>query len=528
MNPQELLKDRQRFTDRLSDNPYNARTYLFRADSYLALGFPDLAAGDAYKALLLTDEAIDASGEYHEQAQDALSPAWENEYGSVEEYAKELALKAYQRLSRSLRKCGCCRSAYEFCERGLVLDPEDSWLQDEKDLLMAMAKPVDGKPFDPLALPTQGSARRELYPWNNYEPDRFSSDTLAILNTEMALVAPKCEVLTTELPLLTVDGSPDPAGTKVKQLGIFAKDDINPGETVLHESSSLTANNRLHDPLCDACSSELPSISSSQQLHPCPNCDDTVFCSQDCLQTASTKYHPSICGKDIDSIGKDTPAKEAADALYLLLLGRVFALSSTQKIHPLLLKETKYIWGDFIHPDSTYVHSANASAFTTARHLPFSFTYNILSPLHILEKMDVDIYKSLADYDFWILNTLYAKFRGTANARISTRDGRPEVSAVHPMWCLANHSCAPNVRWEWGGEIKFWARAGDEVVRWGPDKEDEGTGRWRGGIKKGDEVMSHYCDPELGVEARREWAAGPLGGMCTCARCTWEAKQGRR
>lgn len=165
--------------------------------------------------------------------------------------------------------------------------------------------------------------------------------------------------------------------------------------------------------------------------------------------------------------------------------------------------------------------------------------------------MDIDIYASLERYDFWVLNTLYAKFRATASARLSTRDGRPEVCAVHPMWGLANHSCAPNVRWEWGGEIRFWARKGGEVVRWGngggaggidcidwregadgrdgadggcgKKKDDEANKRWQGGIKKGEEILNHYCDPGLDVKQRREWAAGALGGMCTCERCVWEA-----
>ncbi|KAI9871887.1 MAG: hypothetical protein M1830_002325 [Pleopsidium flavum] len=165
----------------------------------------------------------------------------------------------------------------------------------------------------------------------------------------------------------------------------------------------------------------------------------------------------------------------------------------------------------------TYLHSESASEFSTARHLPFSFTYNVLSPLHVLEKMDIDIFASLSKYDTWILNTLCAKFRGTASARLSKHDGRPEVCAVHPMWSLANHSCDPNIRWEWGGKITFTAR--EERIAW------DGNGKRRGGIKKGEEVLNHYCDIELEVRERREWAVGALGGMCVCERCVWEEEQ---
>ena len=124
-----------------------------------------------------------------------------------------------------------------------------------------------------------------------------------------------------------------------------------------------------------------------------------------------------------------------------------------------------------------------------------------------------------------------AKFRGVASARMNPRTGMPEVCAVHWRWCLANHSCAPNVRWEWpaggidtpegeeleeGGCMALVVRGKDEVVQWGSQKRE-------GGIKKDQEILNHYCDVDLPVKARREWAAGALGGACVCERCVWEA-----
>ena len=72
MKSLETLERRQRFTEQLIDSPYDAKLYLGRARCYQDLEFPDLAAGDAYKALLLTDEAQDDSGEYHDQALEAI------------------------------------------------------------------------------------------------------------------------------------------------------------------------------------------------------------------------------------------------------------------------------------------------------------------------------------------------------------------------------------------------------------------------------------------------------------------------
>ena len=128
--------------------------------------------------------------------------------------------------------------------------------------------------------------------------------------------------------------------------------------------------------------------------------------------------------------------------------------------------------------------------------------------------MDVDIYAALPEYDLWVVNTLYAKFRGTASARKNPCDGRPDVAAVHPYWCLANHDCDPNVTWDWGGRMVLRAR------------EQRVVGGRPGGIKRGQEILNHYCDVSLPVQQRREWARGSLGGWCMCSRCRTEAAAG--
>lgn len=67
--------------------------------------------------------------------------------------------------------------------------------------------------------------------------------------------------------------------------------------------------------------------------------------------------------------------------------------------------------------------------------------------------------------------------------------------------------------------MKFWAR--DERVTW--DNGAEKAIMVRPGLKKDEEVLSHYCDIDLPVKERREWASGALGGDCRCERCVYEA-----
>jgi len=95
---------------------------------------------------------------------------------------------------------------------------------------------------------------------------------------------------------------------------------------------------------------------------------------------------PPFCGCVVDLISKDIPATEAADTLYSLLLLRALAMAETQDIHPLELKEVKYIWGDYHGLPLEKVWHAGRDgqipdAFASVpQTLPFSFNANILTP----------------------------------------------------------------------------------------------------------------------------------------------------
>ncbi|KAI9849642.1 MAG: hypothetical protein M1837_002767 [Sclerophora amabilis] len=572
------LARRNDLTARLHDHPYDLVIYIERSVAYSNLEYHDLAAGDAYRALLLTDAAQDEAEEYHVEAGEALEKhlrhgvTKEGNYprdicpcqGRDDEVATQFAthgddiiqilaqrkaLQCYALLAQSLLQCGCVKSAMDFTNRGLAASPGEGQLREIGDRILKKARKLLGndkleiEDLDMNELPDQGLARREIYPWNEHEPCRFSQENLNILNGEMSRVAPKCEVKALELPILAdsrlADTVADRETATIKQLGVFAKAAIEPGEVFLNESSALIANNRLHESLCDACSSAFPDITSTNQplnvdavsnVVSCPDCDDIFFCNEKCLSLALQTYHPALCGKDVETIGKDAPLKETSNALYLVLLLRAIALAQTSSTNPLGLKDVKYLWGDFVPPSSPKARRTASQTDVPVPNgtLPFSFTYNIASPLHILEKLDLDIFTLLPRYDLWIFNTLYAKFRGTASARVSLRDGRPEVCAVHPMWALANHDCDPNAAWEWGGEMKFWAR--QRRVPRHQDAKIDGTRaevEMEGGIAPGEEVLNHYCDIDLPVKERREWAVGSLGGWCMCERCKREEKEER-
>lgn len=72
-----MIALRRKLTDKLvalqdatPEQPYSIVHRLNLAKAYKELGYPDLAAGDAYKALILVDELTE-EGEYHDETLDA-------------------------------------------------------------------------------------------------------------------------------------------------------------------------------------------------------------------------------------------------------------------------------------------------------------------------------------------------------------------------------------------------------------------------------------------------------------------------
>ena len=62
----------------IEQDPFCLPTYVDNSQRYLQLGYPDLAAGEAYKALLLADAVRDEGDEYHQPAVNAMNDDLDN------------------------------------------------------------------------------------------------------------------------------------------------------------------------------------------------------------------------------------------------------------------------------------------------------------------------------------------------------------------------------------------------------------------------------------------------------------------
>jgi hypothetical protein len=112
----------------------------------------------------------------------------------------------YKILIPCLVDCDCFRSAHEYNSRALKAFPEvESFLSVQELLPNQVRLHLDslGQDTDVIDVqdyPDKGMVRRELYPWNAHEPDRYAPDVLDYLNDELSRMAPKLEVKVAELP----------------------------------------------------------------------------------------------------------------------------------------------------------------------------------------------------------------------------------------------------------------------------------------------------------------------------------------
>lgn len=581
-----LLLTRHRLTQRLAEcSGPSPQLILDRAEVYEALGYSELALADAYVSYTLCLVALDGDDVSDLVPVDPDGEPWPSpEDEGNDEQVTIVALK-HKYLSLLL----LCRSAIilraetqarlwideilalkkdlreqkgdEAADRAkdieeVIGDFRDySMIYEDEAELRKRVRTLRDADHKPTLF---GWCQRQIYPWNEHEPDRMAKDALREINDKLREVAPDLEVEISTLPTLSLSlengtqrlsiSESEPSASTLagssSQLGLYAKKKLKPGATILRERSVLTGIRPHGEALCDGCAADLEDVHQENRRY-CPGCK-IPFCSEECQSAARERYHvpneedyetdegyppaeapfcPGTAGnEDIHNLGRAESSTTPEWDLYFLLLSRTMQMSVTQNVNPLDLFDTKYLWGDFSPTPSVTDLSIKSGPKT----LPYSVRHHVELPLqwfeilmHSRDRCTPYSAAWLKKYDWWIIQTLFAKFRGVADAQQSTWTGKPEVAAVHPLWCLANHSCNPNVTWKPSGvrnltvvKDKIWEKPGESSIK-----------PWAG-IRAGEEIWNHYTDvQEKDYRERQGRLQAVLGGDCRCERCTWESRR---
>lgn len=112
---------------------------------------------------------------------------------------------------KSLVSCGCLRSAQEYSTRALGQCKDNAELLKLQDVIdtafsqfskrNGISNDQDGHDLE--RFPDKTLVRRDLYPWNTFEPDRLSDGFLEELNEQLGKVGNQIEARISELPLLS-------------------------------------------------------------------------------------------------------------------------------------------------------------------------------------------------------------------------------------------------------------------------------------------------------------------------------------
>lgn len=511
----------QKNTRALKEIPYEPGLWLLRAQLLLGLGYPELAAGDAYKARLLVEASYKATSALgaHVRLQYGMClwlgwhHRWDPALGGLDSQFVDQSniheevftgLQGYEQQAWSiliiaLQHADCLLENQELAreaERKFGASPPHDtgpWSQDYQDslrhLIAAKHKACEAYPelsHDPFLVRKamlNGTIVIRQYPWMASFLERSEATIEAIKADITDVSASRCVAQKSNI--------------RAAKFGVFATQAIAKGENFLTDRSYTTGTS-----VSGRCSTFQCRFLAEPIL--CETCQEQ-FCSVECLQIARSKFHDSACCKvshfqELEEAGlvKHSARNPLADILLLQRFLALVAQSLQNGVrHPLEVPEIARLIANYTGSTPT----------------PWNFMQDIVFPVRVLQNLNVDVF---ADYRFdtWVIQTII--FRIINNSAMGYLDGHkgreaPMVKGVYLRHALFNHSCDPNVSYD------DHASLAAQVMR---AKRD---------IEAGEELYIAY---DLGLDAegmdvwrRREALRNWMGEDCNCARCLKEIEE---
>ena len=461
------------------------------------MGFPELAAGDAQKALSLCKNCyneIDEGLIEFRKSGGTESAMWAQRN---ELHAKlfPLRISAERCLVDSLDKLYDFWEILEVCKAWKTRSPEVRLYRDRfkvfKQRWQEKRSLMKERGFPTIEMNkrlTQGAALFRPYPFMAMEyMDRPNWLITNIRESLEKLSTGRCTLSSSKIPNIA----------KSSNLGIFATSDMDTG-TVLFKDFSLMVASSVNPfapqlsnarKVCELCCDFI-----EEQQGGTVSCDScpAEYCDSNCRMVASVKYHKALCGKNFSWIydvwkGKEVDTYKAVEGAFWL---RILAICVQADCHPL---EQELI-------------ARLSSPYESAIPREWSLFGNVDRLNQILDQLGVDVYADLR-YDTWVLQTVWGRILNNSEASLRS-DGR-FVRTLGSLWSFLNHSCEPNAAIH-----QMQTRTGNDVQAAVAVLETKKP------IKKGEEIFISYGNYS-GVDraSRQQDLQGWLPNGCRCTKC---------
>ncbi|CAL3971745.1 unnamed protein product [Diplocarpon coronariae] len=525
-----------RATKRIKDTPYLHFIWWERGAFLSQLGFPELAASDAYKAIMLCNAGLDFSSPlgtivrfttamYAVSNTDGLTMETNGKIirQVVEENLLTIRRSSYGMLINSMMDLFAYTDAIKTCIEARNLYPTGGEIFEERKLKakeqvqrIAKAYADRGVSFEEQKQNlVAGICRVRLYPWLPKKQRVRDKALISVASNGLRKSSNSLEI------------RPSAVGGSIRNLaqpdcfGIFATKRIPKGYPFLKQTHPFAISLEQSESQCGNCFHSLADCSS---IHVLQCCSIYRYCSTKCAKAALDNYHHAICGKDFSEIinrahnsyggkseGSGYPGGETEMGHFTGWNDRATDFMTLDPHFPYaeqvpviliryLAMAIQYGGDPLDHP-----HIASLVANDTATGIvSWSFNGMVTGPIKALEIIGIDVFADHR-FDTWALLTMWYRIQNNSAA---LEVGFPN-SVMSPTYSWFNHSCSPNA-----------ANISTEL-QMACDTETVSLKT----IQKGEEVfVSYLSDRDLKMDRRyrqqrlKSW----FGSDCQCPRCQKE------
>lgn len=393
-------------------SPYTPSSWTERACELIKLGHPDLAAFDAFMAIVLCERPDIA---VHEQIE---APKREFGRGRRKQQLRTLPTKTLEDQSQDAKLVLAtalffansfheCNETLENCNDGEKAQRLKDFAQKGLDRERKFHLRNGLSPAEADAELRTGTVRCTVYPWTRKDFLHRTEEIMTPLKQGVERESKSSCAIKRSRTIRNPGTNEGPNDV----WGLFSRQDTAAGKSLFKSSTAFVA-----------CSQE----------HRC-----------------------SACGNDSTTEGIQLPCCSTAKELV-----------QTNLLQKIIASAYQHSQSQGQHPLSYSLIRSLTIARGTNEAVEFSLKKDIIIPMNILVKLGIDIFDT-PHFEAWVLQTIQARLRANT---WENKEGGIEFLGLSPPFSLFNHSCRPNVEWVFGKdgttiEIKTLRpiRAGDEL-----------------------------------------------------------------